>query len=285
MCAGHPVDSLQMTATPKRDVNADTYAYFGDPVYSYALKDGIGDGFLTPFKVRQMASTLDEYTWSDEDELISGEIDRYREADFNTTLIIHEREQSRVEEFMDQIDQRQKTLVFCATQEHAARVRDITAAAFMEQLFGDLGTMIGSEDELRAVWSDPERRMRFIRRLGELGYDADRIEDMRRLIDAPNSDIFDVLAYVRFNLAPLARTDRAGAARSSGLGGYEAEMRQFLNYVLQAYETHGVEELSLPKIGDFLRIRYGGVSDAKARLGATSEIRRAFIDIQGHLFR
>ena len=75
-----------------------------------------------------MASTLDEYTWSDENEIVSGEIDpekTYREGDFNTTLVIPEREQSRVEEVMDQIDQRQKTLVFCARQENAARVRDI----------------------------------------------------------------------------------------------------------------------------------------------------------------
>ncbi len=112
-----PAVQLGLTATPKRDVNADTYA----------LKEGIGDGFLTPFKVRQMASTKDEYTWSDEDEIVSGEIDpekAYRENDFNTNLVIPEREKSRVEKFMDQIDQRQKTLVFCATQEHAARVRD-----------------------------------------------------------------------------------------------------------------------------------------------------------------
>lgn len=112
---------------------------------------------------------------------------------------------------------------------------------------------------------------------------SDRMEDMRRLIDAPN--IFDVLAYVRFTLAPLARAERAGAARSSGLDGYELEMRQLLDYVLQAYEAHGVEELSLRKIRDFLRIRYGGTNDAKAVLGSVSEIRRAFIDIQGHLFR
>jgi type I restriction enzyme R subunit len=105
------------------------------------------------------------------------------------------------------------------------------------------------------------------------------------LIDAPNSDIFDVLAYVRFTLAPLARAERADAARSSGLDGYELEMRQFLNYVLQAYEAHGIEELSLGKIRDFLRIRYGGTNEAKAVLGSVSEIRKAFIDIQGHLFR
>jgi type I restriction enzyme R subunit len=70
-----PAVQLGLTATPKRDANVDTYAYFGDPVYSYALKEGIGDGFLTPFKVRQMASTLDTYNYQGDDEVVSGEID------------------------------------------------------------------------------------------------------------------------------------------------------------------------------------------------------------------
>jgi type I restriction enzyme R subunit len=85
----------------------------------------------------------------------------------------------------------------------------ITAQEFMQQLFGDLGALVASEDELREVWSEPDRRERFLQRLTDMGYDSDRLDDMRRLIDAPNSDIFDVLAYVRFELAPLARSQRA----------------------------------------------------------------------------
>ncbi|WP_220480989.1 EcoAI/FtnUII family type I restriction enzme subunit R [Lysobacter penaei] len=457
-----PAVQLGLTATPKRDVNADTYAYFGEPVYTYALKEGIGDGFLTPFKVRQMASTLDEYTFTDGDVVLAGEIDRdrtYTEADFNTRLIIDQREQSRVQEFMDQIDQRQKTLVFCATQDHAARVRDfinqikdnpdphyckrvtaddgelgerhlrefqdnektlptilttsqklstgvdalnirnivllrpirsmiefkqiigrgtrtfdgkdyftiydfvkayehfndpewdgeplppedtrpsrkdrdhdgpfdppdgpphvdeppppervvvkladgkersiryvsattywhdgrqISAQEFMEQLFGDLDALLTHEDELRAIWSDPDRREAFIQQLTDRGYDSERLDDMRRLIDAPNSDIFDVLAYVRFTLAPLARSQRVRCALSNGLGGYEREMKSFLEYVLGNYERNGIGELASNKVADFLRIRYGGVNDAKRVLGSVEVIRRAFVDIQGHLFR
>ncbi len=142
----------------------------------------------------------------------------------------------------------------------------------MEQLFGDLGTLVASEDELRAVWSDPERREGFIQRLSELGYDADRMEDMRRLIDAPNSDVFDVLAYVRFTLAPLARTERAEAARAAGLGGYEFEMRQFLDYVLQAYAAHGVEELSLGKIGTSC---VSGTAEQTTRRRSSGQSRRS----------
>ena len=455
-----PAVQLGLTATPKRDSNTDTYKYFGEPVYTYALKEGIGDGFLTPFKVRQMASTLDSYTFGDGDEVIAGEIDpdkEYKEADFNTKLIIDQREMSRVQEFMDQIDQRQKTLVFCATQDHAARVRNfinqikdnpdphycervtaddgklgeqhlrefqdnektlptilttsqklstgvdarnirnivllrpvksmiefkqiigrgtrtfdgkdfftvydfvkayehfndsewdgeplppdepgdpkppkpgnpeppvgpedpeepkepaqkiivrladgkerkihyiaattymfngrpITAQEFMDHLFGDLGTLVTDEDELREIWSHPDRRSSFIERLTEMGYDSERIEDMRRLIDAPNSDIFDVLAYIRFTLAPLARAERVAAAKAAGMDGYEEEMRAFLGYVLQSYEVQGIRELEPGKIGDFLRIRYGGTNDAKRKLGSIQQIRSAFFDIQKQLF-
>ena len=124
-----------------------------------------------------------------------------------------------------------------------------------------------------------------MQRLKELGYGTQPLGDMQRLIDATNSDIFDVLAYVRFTLVPLARSDRAQAARTTGMHGYEDEMRAFLDYVLLAYEIHGVEELSPRKIADFLRIRYGGTNDAKAVLGSSKNIRSAFVDMQRHLFR
>jgi type I restriction enzyme R subunit len=163
--------------------------------------------------------------------------------------------------------------------------RQISGQEFMEQLFGDLGNMVANEDELRAIWSDPERREAFMQRLKELGYGTERLADMQRLIDAPNSDIFDVLAYVRFTLAPMARSARADVARAKGMGGYEEEMRSFLDYVLNAYEAHGVGELSPQKISDFLRIRYGGTNDAKVVLGSVKDIREAFVDIQAHLFR
>ena len=119
---------LGLTATPKRNENVDTYDYFGDPVFIYSLKDGINDGFLTPFKVRQISTTLDEYVYTPDDKLVEGEIEadrRYTEEDFNKIIEIKEREAHRVKLFMEQIDQREKTLVFCATQDHALAVRDL----------------------------------------------------------------------------------------------------------------------------------------------------------------
>src|SRR6202043_2747440 len=102
-----PAAQLDLPATPKRNENVDTYAYFGDPVYVYSLKEGINDGFLTPFKVKQISTTLDEYVYTPDDKLIEGEIEagkRYTEADFNKIIEIKEREAHRVNVFMEQIN-------------------------------------------------------------------------------------------------------------------------------------------------------------------------------------
>jgi type I restriction enzyme R subunit len=123
-----PAVQIGLTATPKRKENADTYKYFGNPVYIYSLKDGIEDGYLTPFKVKKITGTLDEYTYQPDDNVVEGEIEEgktYTESDFNKIIEIKEREQKRVKVFMDLINQNEKTLVFCATQEHAAAIRDL----------------------------------------------------------------------------------------------------------------------------------------------------------------
>jgi type I restriction enzyme R subunit len=123
-----PAVQLGLTATPKRKDNVDTYKYFGEPVFVYSLKDGINDGFLTPFRVKQISTTLDEYVYTPDDSLIEGDIEvgkRYVEKDFNKVIEIKEREAHRVKLFMDQIQPNDKTLVFCATQVHALAVRDL----------------------------------------------------------------------------------------------------------------------------------------------------------------
>lgn len=122
-----PAVQLGLTATPKRDVNVDTYDYFGKPVYEYSLKEGINDGFLTPFKVKEFSTTIDEYTYDPEDD-VEGEIqpDReYKEPDFNRSIVMEARENYRVKLFMDLVNENQKTLIFCATQDHAAKIRDM----------------------------------------------------------------------------------------------------------------------------------------------------------------
>ncbi|MHB0754915.1 EcoAI/FtnUII family type I restriction enzme subunit R [Polaribacter sp. M15] len=123
-----PAVQLGLTATPKRDVNADTYDYFGEPIYTYKLKDGINDGFLTPFKVKEIQTNYDEYTVTKDDTILNGEAelgDTFTYRDYGRKIIIQQVEQYRVKKFLELIHQQQKTLVFCATQVHAALIRDL----------------------------------------------------------------------------------------------------------------------------------------------------------------
>ncbi|KAB8030716.1 EcoAI/FtnUII family type I restriction enzme subunit R [Fluviispira multicolorata] len=123
-----PAVQLGLTATPKRKDNADTYKYFGDPVYVYSLKEGINDGFLTPFKVKRIKTTLDDYVYTSDDKIIEGDVEtgkRYVEEDFNKIIEIKEREAKRVKIMLDDVDQSEKTILFCANQTHALAIRDL----------------------------------------------------------------------------------------------------------------------------------------------------------------
>ena len=156
---------LGMTATPRRKENANTYTYFGEPVYTYSLKQGIEDGFLVPFRVDIATSNIDDYQYEDGDYVKSGEIDPekvYAESDFyNGRIQIKERDEHRVQEFLSKIDPDEKTIIFCATQKHAMIVRDMVnkhkkrpASNYCERVTADDGEV--GEKTLR-TFQDNER--------------------------------------------------------------------------------------------------------------------------------
>ena len=457
-----PAVQLGLTATPRRQENADTYAYFGEPVYIYSLKEGINDGFLTPFRVKQIASTLDEYVYTPDDRVVEGEIEtgkRYTESDFNRIIEIKERETHRVRVFMEQINQNEKTLVFCATQDHALAVRDlinqmktstdpnycqrvtandgelgnqhlrdfqdnekaiptilttsqklstgvdarnirnivlmrpintmiefkqiigrgtrlydgkdyftiydfvkahlhfsdpewdgeplepeprtpgspwkpqpptepppgeptdpepvhkrvkvkladgkertiqhmvattfwhtdgtpISAQQFMEMLFGRLPEFFRNEEELRTLWSDPETRAKLLAGLAEKGFGRDQLAEMQRIIDAEKSDLFDVLAYVAYALAPVTREERAGQARVAISTRFNRKQQAFLDFVLAHYVGVGVDELNQEKLTPLLRLKYSNsIADAVADLGKPEEISKVFAGFQKYLYQ
>ena len=463
-----PAVQLGLTATPKRRFNADTYAYFGEPVFTYSLKDGINDGFLTPFRVRQISTTLDEYVYTSDDRLIEGDVEegrRYTESDFNRVIEIKQREAYRVRLFMDQIDQREKTLVFCATQEHALAVRDLvnqmktstdpnycvrvtaddgnigdqflrefqnneksiptvlttskklstgvdarnvrnivlmrpikdiiefkqiigrgtrlydgkdyftiydfvkahehfqdpewdgeplppegteegdeggggrvvppiegesrergggegdegdrrrkvrvkladgkerniqhmivtsfwhpdgtpmSAQEFMQNLFGNLPELFRSEDELRRLWGDPESRKILMEKLADRGFGKDQLEEMQKIIDAENCDLFDVLAYVAYLTPTMTREERSERARLRLRGQFSDKQFGFLDFVLRQYVKEGVDELSPDKLSPLLRLKYhNALADAVADLGKPEQIKQTFFGFQKHLY-
>jgi type I restriction enzyme R subunit len=126
-----PAYQIGMTATPLRQDNKDTYAYFGNPLYTYSLKQGIEDGFLAPYRVHRVVSTVDAAGWRPS----KGEIDRYgREIpdgqystkDFERLVSLKARTQAiarNLTDFLKKTDRFGKTIVFCVDQEHAEEMR------------------------------------------------------------------------------------------------------------------------------------------------------------------
>jgi type I restriction enzyme R subunit len=157
-----PAVQLGLTATPKRQDNVDTYKYFGEPVYTYSLKEGINDGFLTPFKVKRIKTTLDDYIYTSDDQIIEGEIEEgklYTEANFNRTIEIKAREAKRVQIYLNDANQREKAILFCATQEHAAVVRDL-----VNQYKTSIGSAVNNPNYcVRVTANDGEIGEQFLR--------------------------------------------------------------------------------------------------------------------------
>jgi len=482
---------LGLTATPKRKGNVDTYDYFGKPVYIYSLKEGINDGYLTPFKVKQIATTMDDYTYTGDDVVVEGVAEEgahYGEEAFNRAIVIPEREAFRVEHFMGEIDQSQKTLVFCATQQHALMVRDlinqnkkssdpnycvrvvaddgeegerwlrtfqdnekiiptilttsqklstgvdarnvrnivlmrpvnsmiefkqivgrgtrlydgkdyftiydfvkayehfndeewdgepldpeackrcgeypcvcrpepcsecgefpcvcektcptcgeapcvceqascpvcgedpcicekkpkvyiklsdgkkraiqkmtattfwstegkpISAAQFINQLYGDLPELFKNEDELRVLWSQPETRRKLLEGLEERGYGKEQLAEVSVLIDAEDSDLFDVLSYIAFNFSPISREERVGSHKTAIFEHYNDKQQQFLSFVLDHYVAQGVSELDVEKLPELIELKYHTPSDAVAELGSVGVIRETFVGFQRYLY-
>jgi len=472
---------LGLTATPKRADNANTYDYFGEPVFTYSLKEGIQDGFLTPFKVKRIQTTIDEYVYTSDDEVIEGDVDEgrvYTETDFNKRIVIEDRERKRVQDMLANMNQNEKTIVFCANQAHAGMVRDlinqeaestsvdycvrvtandgaigdtylkqfqdndksiptilttsqklttgvdarnvrnvvllrpvnsmiefkqiigrgtrlfegkhyftildfvnayklfrdpgwdgdgicatcsedpcvcesavrvcatcnekpcvcekqkkicdecgqspcicehkkekkiriklsdgkvrelqsmsstyfyvdgkpISAEEFLKRLFDTLKLpdLLGSEEELRRLWANPMTRNELLNKLEGAGCHVDDLRKLQELINAQDSDLFDVLEYIAYAKAPITRAARAETNKDNIYNLLNDKQREFVSYVLRNYVEVGVDELDVSKLSTVLTAKYGSINAAQQELGSVQEIQSTFVGFQAELYR
>ena len=458
-----PAVHLGLTATPKLENNVNTYDYFGEPVYKYSLKEGIQDGFLTPFKVKRIQTTLDEYIYTSDDIILDGEVEEgyvYKESDFNKKIIIKEREIRRVQEMLANINKDEKTIVFCANQAHAALIRDlinaevkpanqnycvrvtandgdigdtylkqfqdndkliptiltssqklttgvdarnvrnivlmrpinsmiefkqiigrgtrlfegkhyftiidfvnasqrfhdddwdgepiepedidkpnpklpkepkelgepptdvpedepkqrklkiklsdgkvreiqsmkttiffldgrpISAQEFLERLFNvlKLPEFFGTEDELRKQWASPITRNELLKKLGERGCSKEDLIKLQEMIDAENSDLFDVLEYIAYSRKTITRLERVCNAEDNVYAFLNEKQRDFIGFILRNYVQDGVDELDISNLSATLTSKYGSVYEGQKVLGDVDEIKRVFVDFQQYLY-
>lgn len=181
-------------------------------------------------------------------------------------------------------DGKARTIQYIASTSYWFDGKPVSAAEFLERLFGDLAGLIADEDQLRATWSDPDNREHFLGQLSDRGYDQDRLDDIRRLVDAPDSDLFDVLGYVLFTLSPKTRHDRAENVRQHGMADFDTEMQELLLGILRSYETNGENELATTRLAQYLTAKYGSVHESKAALGDLPTVRDAYLRLQSDLY-
>jgi type I restriction enzyme R subunit len=456
---------IGLTATPKRKVNTNTYEYFGEPVFTYSLKDGIEDGFLTPFKVKAVQTDKDNYLYEEGDVIVQGEIDKekkYQEKDFNLTIKMPAREIKRVELMLNNINPKQKTLVFCRDIEHAGDIRNIinklsvnppvnycvrvtaedgvigetylrqfqdnekllptilttsrklstgvdarnirnivllrpvtdmvefkqiigrgtrlyknknyftiidfvkaselfldpewdgepeeienninfkrkdkeeeneekpknkeqedkknvkkekiivqlaegreleiksmittmllydgvtvTPQEFIKKIFNviKLPRFFSNEEELRKIWSSPITRKELLNKLEKNGLARQDLKNVQELIEAENSDLYDVLEYIAFSKKPISRKIRVNNAHDEIFRNLTENQKDFLNFVLNKYIQDGVDELELEKLSDLITLKYKALYDGEKALGEISSIKEMFINFQKHLYQ
>jgi type I restriction enzyme R subunit len=162
----------------------------------------------------------------------------------------------------------------------------ISAQQFMEMLFGKLPEFFKSEDELRAIWSAPDTRLKLLQGLAEKGFAKDQLAEMQKLIDAEKSDLFDVLAHVAYALPTLTREERATRAKAIIDASFNPRQRTFLDFVLAQYVKVGVEELDQEKLSPLLKLKYNNaIKDAVDELGPPEQIGELFAGFQKYLYQ
>ncbi len=164
--------------------------------------------------------------------------------------------------------------------------KPMSSREFMELLFGKLPDLFADEAELRSIWSNPSTRAKLLNALSERGFGSDQLAEMKRLIRAENSDLFDVLLYVRANVPPMSREARAARAKPAISVHFNEKQRTFLEFVLAQYVAAGVDELSPEKLPALLKLKYdNAIADAVADLGPPSVIGEAFVGFQVHIYQ
>jgi type I restriction enzyme R subunit len=162
--------------------------------------------------------------------------------------------------------------------------KPISANQMIEKLFGELPRLFKDEDELRKIWSRPNTRKALLENLGEKGFGADQLAEIGRMINAEKSDLFDMLAYIAYALAPITRSERVETHRADIFSRYDEKLQAFLDFVLGQYVKQGVGELDQEKLGVLLQLKYHTIDDAASQLGSVPLIRDTFLGFQQHLY-
>jgi type I restriction enzyme R subunit len=162
--------------------------------------------------------------------------------------------------------------------------KPISVEEFMNNLYGALPSFFKTEEDLRKIWSDPVTRKALLDKLSEAGYGAEQLSELQKLVDAEKSDLFDVLEYIAFHVAPITRESRVAGAQHAILNGLSVQQKDFLEFVLFKYIDTGVQELDQSKLPQLMELKYQTIADGIDVLGGIDSARNLFLGFQKHLY-
>ena len=171
-----------------------------------------------------------------------------------------------------------------ATSFWSADGKPVSVQEFMDNMFGAMPEFFKSEEELRKIWSNPITRKAFLEKISAIGYGKDELEMLQHMVNAEQSDLFDVLTYVSFLTPPISRVERVEKAKERIFEGLNEKQKEFLDFVLSKYEEKGVEELDEEKLPVLLNLKYHAISNAVDTLGEVDSIRATFFNFQKDLY-
>jgi len=162
--------------------------------------------------------------------------------------------------------------------------KPISVQEFMDGMFGAMPEFFKDEEELRKIWSNPITRKAFLEKIAEIGYGKDELETLQKMIDAEQSDLFDVLTYISFLTQPISREQRVEQTKDKIFEDLDEKQKEFLDFVLSKYKEKGVEELDEEKLPILLNLKYHAIANAEQSLGSVEKIRSIFFDFQKNLY-
>jgi type I restriction enzyme R subunit len=162
--------------------------------------------------------------------------------------------------------------------------KPISAQDFLEKMFGQLPDFFSDEEELRKTWSDPYTRKVLLGKMADVGYDDEVLKKVQTIINAENSDLYDVLEYIAFAKEPIERVQRATTAQVHGYIGLNEKQKEFINFVLAKYIESGVNELSIENLPELLKFKYGTAMDGIRELGDIQITQNTFVGFQKYLY-
>jgi type I restriction enzyme R subunit len=165
----------------------------------------------------------------------------------------------------------------------------LNAEEFLKQLVGSLPSLYKDVEQLRTIWANPSERALLFAELEMAGFGTNNLKDLKSMMNAEGSDIFDVLAYLSFNTPMKTRKERVSRVNGNEqvfavYSDYRAI--DFLKFILMRYEADGVEELGEDKIGDLIKLsELGSIQDAKNVFGGLHQLKQAYYQLQENIYQ